>query len=391
MAKAISALINLDILRWARSFMKLDLDYVAEKAGIKPEELNEWEGGKASPTISQLRKIAKVYKFSIAVFYLPKPPNLRIPHPRDRRLLPGFEQWGISPELSFEFRWAGERREIALELIENTGAKPKPLIVQASIQDAPESVGRLLREMLGITYEEQTSWHDARVALNAWRNRVEQLDILVFQAGEVSLRDMRGYSMLFDVLPIIGLNRKDTYNARSFTLLHEMTHLLLRMESLCDLEQDDGDISSTDKSVEVFCNAVAGCTLVPGECLKNEGLIATAIEMGEEGERAIGNLSRKYCVSREVIVRRMLTLELVDERFYRIKRQKYSREYAVIKRSSGGFMHPVGDAFSASGASFVGLVVENLNRGFITTSDFSNFLRLKLKHLAQIQDSFLQT
>jgi Zn-dependent peptidase ImmA (M78 family) len=390
MARSIPALINPDILSWARSFMRLDINYVAEKADIEPETLNEWEGGYSRPTVSQIRKLAKVYRFPIAVFYLSQPPNLKIPRPRDRRLLPGFERRSVPPELNFEFRWANERREIVIELLANTGIKPKSLDAQVSLQDSPENVGGLIRKMLGISYEQQTSWRDKRVAFNAWRKQVEQLDVLVFQATDVSLKNMRGYSMFFEVLPIIGINRKDSYTARSFSLLHEITHLSLRMESLCDLEEENNNISTPDRNLEVFCNAVAGCTLVPGDTFIKEDVIPSAIEMGEEGDKAIEDLSRKYSVSREVIVRRMLTLRLVDEEFYKNKQEQYKREYSAMKPPSSGFVHPVDNAFSASGRAFVGLVVENLNRGFITTSDFSDFLRLKVKHLERIQDSFLR-
>jgi len=389
MARSIPALINPDILSWVRSFMGLDLDYVAEKAGIEYDRLVQWEGGSSRPTVAQLRKLAKVYRFSIAVFYLPVPPNLNLPRPRDRRFLPGFEQLGISPELSFEFRWASERREIALELLANTGATPKQFDAQVSFRNEPERVGRTIREILDITYDEQTTWRDSRVAFNAWRDKLERLNILVFQAPDVPLQAMRGYSMLFDSLPIIGVNRKDTYNARSFTLLHEMTHLLIRMESLCDMEEEHGGLSGPDNQIEIFCNSVAGCTLVPEQNFLTEDSIASATELGEEGKNAIRNLARKYSVSREVIVRRMLTLGMVNEGFYRAKHEQYNREHAAVHRPSGGFVHPVVEAFSASGKGFVGLVLENLNRGLITTSDFSDILGLKVKHLERLQDSFL--
>ncbi len=91
MAKSFPALINPEMLSWARSLMGLDLYYVAEKAGIGPEYLKQWEDGRSRPTISQLRKVAKLYRFSIAIFYLPQPPDINIPQPKDRRLLPGYE------------------------------------------------------------------------------------------------------------------------------------------------------------------------------------------------------------------------------------------------------------------------------------------------------------
>jgi hypothetical protein len=85
----------------------------------------------------------------------------------------------------------------------------------------------------------------------------------------------------------------------------------------------------------------------------------------------------------------MLTLGLVDDRFYRSKREQYHREYAILPPASGGFVHPAVEAVSSSGRSFVGLTLENLNRGLITTSDFSDFLRVKIKHLERLQDSFM--
>ena len=389
MTRSIPALINPNMLSWTRTFMGLDLDYVAEKARIEYDRLVQWEGGSSRPTVAQLRKLAKVYRFSIAVFYLPVPPDLKLPRPKDRRFLPGFEQPVISPELSFEFRWASERREIAIELLANTGATPKRFDAQVSFRNEPERVGESIREILDITYDEQTTWRDSRVAFNAWRDKVERLNILVFQAPDVPLQAMRGYSMLFDALPIIGVNRKDTYNARSFTLLHEMTHLLIRMESLCDMEEEHGGLSGPDKQIEVFCNNVAGCTLVPEQNLLTEDSIVSATDPEDEGENAIKNLARKYSVSREVIVRRMLTLGMVNEGFYRAKHEQYNREYAATHRPSGGFVHPVVEAFSASGKDFVGLVLENFNQGLITTSDVSDILGLKVKHLERLQDSFL--
>jgi len=389
MARSMQALINPAMLGWARALMGLDLDYVAEKAKIAPDRLVQWETGGSSPTVAQLRKLARIYRFPIAVFYLPAPPDHKIPHPSDRRFLPGFEEEGPSPELSFEFRWADERREIALELLTNIGVTPKRFDAEASIRNTPEKLAMTIRGMLGITYDDQTTWRDSRLAFNRWREKLERLDVLVFQATEVPLQAMRGYSMFFDILPIIGVNRRDTYNARSFTLLHEMTHLMLRIESLCDMHEEGGELSEPDKQIEVFCNSVAGCTLVPKSYFQREEAIGPATQPGEDGDKAIRDLARKYSVSRELIVRRMLTLGLVGESFYRSKREQYHREYAILPPPSGGFVHPAVDAVSSSGRSFVGLTLENLNRGFITTSDFSDFLRVKIKHLGRLQDSFL--
>jgi Zn-dependent peptidase ImmA (M78 family) len=46
---------------------------------------------------------------------------------------------------------------------------------------------------------------------------------------------MRGVSLPGDVLPIVILNGGDAHAGRIFTLLHELTHLLLRQGGVCDM------------------------------------------------------------------------------------------------------------------------------------------------------------
>jgi Zn-dependent peptidase ImmA (M78 family) len=94
-------------------------------------------------------------------------------------------------------------------------------------------------------------------------------------------------------------------------------------------------------------------------------------------------------VSREVIVRRMLSLNLIDIRFYQEKRDQYNQEYEKRRTRRKGYPSPIIDALSIMGKSFIGLALENLNRGMITTSDFSEFVGLKIKHLDRLSEHFI--
>ena len=76
MAKSVKALITPEVLKWAREKrIRLEIDYAAKKLKVEPEALEAWENGTEQPTISQLKKIAKLYKTHISVFYLPEPPS----------------------------------------------------------------------------------------------------------------------------------------------------------------------------------------------------------------------------------------------------------------------------------------------------------------------------
>lgn len=387
MAKSLSAIVNPELLKWARIYSGLDVDYAAEKSGIDVHSLKRWESDRGHPTISQLRRLAKVFHFPIAVFYLPGPPPLKTIRPRDRRFLPEFEFAELSPELNYEFRRISERREITLELLANLGTPPKRFELTATLRMPPEKLGWEIRKKLNVAIEEQSTWREVRVAFNSWRQKLEALDILVFQTTDVPLNQMRGFSLFHDVLPVISVNRKDSYAARSFTLMHELVHLMLRMESLCDMKEDISNRSKDDQFIEIFCNSVAASALVPRDALLGDDNLKYAQDLTAFGENAIRELSIRFSVSREVIVRRMLTLGLVDEDFYMKKRAQYHKEHAKRPLSKRGFINPAVDVLSYAGKPFVALALENFNRGNITTSDVSDYLGVKIKHLDSLQDS----
>ncbi len=389
MTKSIKALINSQVLSWARAFLGFDLDYVSHKTGFDPHLINNWEAGKESPTISQLRKMADIYRFPIAIFYLPEPPTLLSNRPKDRRFLPGYEIGEITPELSCEFRLAEERREIALELFNNIRVQPKEFGYKASLRSSPEAIAKMIRLLLQVSYQEQSSWKNPRIAFNKWREKLENRDVLVFQGVDVPLEVMRGYSMYFNVLPIIGVNRKDAYNARSFSLLHEFCHLLLRTGSICNIDEKNSGLAAHDVKIESFCNNVAGSVLIPAENLAKEPNLSIACSKGEAGEEAISCLARIYCVSKIAVVKRLHFLKYVDDKFYRDKYNKYLQEFISHKPKSAGFIHPVENLISSAGKKLVGVVLENLNKNYINISDFSSYLGIKIKHLSRLQDHFM--
>ena len=88
MAKSVKALITPEVLKWAREkYIDLEIDYAAKKLKIDTERLKAWENGTEQPTISQLKKIAKLYRIHISIFYLPMPP-IGFKRPTDYRVLP---------------------------------------------------------------------------------------------------------------------------------------------------------------------------------------------------------------------------------------------------------------------------------------------------------------
>jgi Zn-dependent peptidase ImmA (M78 family)/transcriptional regulator with XRE-family HTH domain len=397
MPTLIRALVKPELLIWARESARLSVEQAAQKAQVKPaSRLAAWERGESQPTIGQLRKLGRVYKRPLAVFYLSKAPKT-FQAMQDFRRLPEGMAGAQSPELAFEVRRARYRREIALDLHEELFGAPPAFTATASLDEDPEAVGVRMRQLLGIGRDEPTTWRSSYEALNRWRSALEQLGVLVFQASDVEVAEVRGFSISQTPLPVVVVNLKDVPLARVFTMLHEATHLMLREGGLCDLDEEQA--SPAHRRMEVFCNRVAGAALIPKDWLLEEEAVRKqkGVEWPDE---VIATLAHRYRASREVVIRRLLILGRTTEAFYRKKREELQaefeaqREEALRKKALGlarkGFVTPDRMAVSTAGPFFVRLVLSSYHQEKITSNDLSSFLEVRLKHVPKIERAVLQ-
>lgn len=380
---SVEAIVEPKLLVWARVSAGFDIESAAKKAQVKPERLESWERGEARPTIRQLRDLGRVYKRPIAVFYLPEPPREFQPI-RDFRRLPVVVAGSESPALRLEIRQAHNRREQALELLELMDIEPEGFKLSAKPSDDPEDVASSVRGFLGIKYEDQVHWNPNRESFNAWRSALERAGVLVFQAMDVDLHEMRGFSITDARLPAVVVNVKDYVRGRVFTMLHELSHIMLGESGLCDLHEESHQVSTGD-NVEVFCNRVAGAVFVPRrELLREEEVISTREQRNWTDEH-IQKLADRYGASREVVLRRLLICGRVTEAFYQAKRVQLQEEFKVRVAHSRGFAPPHILAVSRAGRSFVKLVLNSYQQDKITASDVADLLEVRLKHLERIQ------
>ncbi|MFC1679817.1 ImmA/IrrE family metallo-endopeptidase [Elusimicrobiota bacterium] len=294
-----------------------------------------------------------------------------------------------SPVITFEVRTAAQRREVAIELLAELEEEPQHLPFEIGIRDNPEEVGRRIRQLLGINAKKQHQWNDTNEALNTWRAAAEGAGILVFQTSKLPLSVLRGFSISQFPLPVVVLNTKDSESARIFTLAHELAHILLHQGAICDI-YEEFERHPKEQAIEVFCNHVAGATLVPRarlveayERLKRTGRATSLDEYA-------ANLARLFRVSREVILRRCLTFGFIKEATYAKKREELLKEYEQLRKRKKASGKPVivplsRRVLSNAGLPFVNIVLSSYYQERITSSDVSTFLEAKLKHLPRIE------
>jgi Zn-dependent peptidase ImmA (M78 family)/transcriptional regulator with XRE-family HTH domain len=381
MAEHLLAQVNSQVLIWAREVLGIPFDVAARKIGVPARRLQEFESGRTLPTIRQLRTIAKLYRRPTAFFYLRTPP----PKPeqiKDFRALPGQYSQEL-PEVLDAVDAAQQKRLTAIELARMLGYDITEFDLAASLGDAPGWIASNLRDRLGVSVSVQRSWRDAYQVLRGWIAAAERVGILVTQFSRVEVSAARGFSLVERPFPLVAINGKDSPRAKVFTLFHELVHIVLRVSGLCDLHETNGRADV----IEPFCNRVAAETLVPSGDLLDDPLVTQHHDV-EWKDWQVRELATSYGVSREVLLRRLLTLGRTSESFYRTKREEYLRAYADTSREGGGFLPYARRVLRDNGTAFSSLVLQAYGADLITPTEVSRFLGgIKLQHISDIEEA----
>jgi Zn-dependent peptidase ImmA (M78 family) len=389
MPRSTEALVEPDILRWARDTAGLSVDEAAHSLQTRPEKVQAWEEGEAHPSMAQLRRMATTYRRLLSDFYLPKAPD-EAPLPHDFRRMSGEVAFHYSKALRYHLRLARERRALAVDFAAELDAEIPQLTGRLQVNADTEHTGAELRRLLGVTSDMQRAWRDPRASYNGWRGAIERAGVLVFQVAGIAPREMLGFSLPDRPLPVIGVNRKLAPNGRTFTLLHECVHVYLGEGSICDIEE--GELRPPEEQrIEVFCNAVAGAALVPRDTLlKHSLVIRHPARPRDWSDDELSSLARDFGVARLVILRRLLTFGRTTESFYGARHRAYGGlldPSAVTTPSEDDeFRRNIPqEVVSNLGRPFTRLVLESYDNTFTSLSDVSRYLGLRAQKVDNLR------
>ncbi len=361
--------VNPEVLKWAIKTAGWEKKELAMALKISESTLEGWLSGKIKPTIKQLEELSKKTKRPLAAFFLPKPPKEE-PLPKDYRMIPDkIDKFDRKTLLAI--RKARFLQEISLELSINLRKDTKPKIKKVTLKDDPKKIALFYREKFNLSLEKQTKeFKDAYKFYNYLREILEDDNILSFQIS-MPLEDARGFVLVDKEPVIIVVNSKDSIEARIFTLMHEFAHILLG-ESAIDIFNLD-----TKNKVEKWCNIFASEFLLPSDIAKEIFLDKQDV-LTET--KTLNSLSRKYKVSKAMLVYKMFNLKFIEKETYE---QILSRPKRVKSEESSG-VPQYKKRFSELGNRFISLVFDNLEKKYITYNDTLTYLSVKSKNLEKL-------
>jgi len=393
----LTAYINKDTLKAVCEAKGVDVSYIAEKINCNPPtKINDWIDNNSNifPTFNQAKAIAKCLNIPFAGLYM-NPQNLKIksnPQLTNRRTFPdgyisndGALNIAISDLILYRDFLLETKKELKEPLHSfNFSISNKTNVVDFSAK---------IRTFFNIDLSEQFNLPTKRQFYLYTRKQIEAKGVFVHCFSGVPIETVRGIAIYDNTVPIIGINQYDRYPAMTFSIIHELVHIIKRQSSLCNEFFDR--ISLSDE--EVFCNAVAGEVLVPAEALtikiKNKSKDVFTLD-------DIDNFANSFCVSKGVIVRRLFDMGHITKITYdtynnEIREQlentkeiqKANQEKAKLEGRDSGFrLDPVRTAIDKTSSSLTNVLLKGYHEQLFSKQDICRYIGIKPKSV----DRFLQ-
>ena len=255
--------INPNRLQWCMNTSELDLEGLSSEVHIAKQTLEQVKENQEALSINQLEKIANYFKRSLLFFLDPNEAS------EDKIYSPQFRTINNQkPINSSKLRAFVERvekqRKVYIGLMEDL---EEPLNkewypnINFSTKDI-KAVSANVRQWLNVAVSDDFS---------TIRQAVENKGIMVIVSNGYNGKwqidkdnPVRGFSLYYDILPIIVVKKQESKGAQAFTLMHELAHLLLHKESAIDNEEDFYTYQGKEKDANEF----AGTLLIPDSFLR---------------------------------------------------------------------------------------------------------------------------
>jgi Zn-dependent peptidase ImmA (M78 family) len=369
---------NPEILNWTRIRMGLNLDQVKSLAGISTDQIAKWENAEEAPTLSDLQKLAEVYDCPVGYFFLDSPPEQE--KPLDFRGLTAKKIESLSYETHVHLNEFLSLTDYLGSLVENLKSVREVRIDTVNIDEPIELLAARERAQFNFTPEVRKKWTTADDAFLFWREAIESRGVYVI-ALKLKTNEVRGASRWDSSHPpAILVNHTDVEAAtgRTFTLLHEWAHLLIRKPGLvCDFR---GHVKGTN--IEYFANKFAAEILVPKEefniYLKEKNLY---IYRSNWSDAKIDEIRREFKVSRDVIAILLEEMELAPKGFYQKKIAAWELRKPFF-RGNKTTRHGVTKNFrrlSEIGRPISDLISVAYEKGALSKLDLADILNMKVE------------
>ena len=379
--------INTRRINWCCDQVGMEPDTLARALNFSAEKVRKGE-----LTYNQLQKLSDYFGHTPLFFLEAGLPDDRV-HSTEFRTLANQEVLvdNIDNTLYKLIRQAEQHRDTYIHLLEETGdiAEFSPPSLTGSVNEMAQQV----RDWLGIEDDGTCDFHK-------YREKIEEKKVLVMLSqgynGKWKLKKdtpIAGFSMLSHQVPLIFI-RKTSPQMQSFTLFHELGHLLLHQHS--HIDNNTYLRSNQSNKIEREANQFAASCLLPDYLL--ERYIGNIPAHVNEYDNEFKALAEQTGISVEVIVVALLKkgklsqINYEDYKNYRTtrwKEQVEQQDSAEPMQASRKYRNR--EPIHIFGKRYVSTVLDALHAEKITLSKASNYLdRLKVADIGKLSEHLVR-
>lgn len=379
--------INPKRLRWCLDSYQLDIETLSKELGISKKTLEQAIAAKQVISLTQLKNLSEF--FGRDLFFLIETADV-------------LEENIYSPQFRTINNQKKDISRKTKQLIERVEKQRKNFLYL--LEDLKEPVSTEWHTYK--TKQENISIDSLAEGVRKWldldknsdftsiRNQLEQRGIMIIltngYAGKWQIskdEDIAGFSIFHEKLPIIVIKKESGSEGRqTFTLLHELGHLLMHHESRIDVDNNLTNYKGKEKEA----NAFAGKVLIPDRFLseiEEDKLIKLDVS---KYDNYLALFKRKWGVSNQAIMFRLLQAKLISRntyiKYYNRKKEQLE-ENKKSQKSGGTREYRYREPLKIFGESYVRTVFTAFYEKHITLYKTSTYLdNLKTKGIKKLQN-----
>lgn len=373
--------INSERIVWCCADYGITPFELAQELGLSQSSMSRVLAEGGGITFKQLRKMADFFGRGVLFFLESGPVNERDVHTTQFRTLSN-QKPELSPTLKKLIERVEKQRAIYLSLLEDLDETSRlrffpPRLSRSDLKAA----ANIVRNWLGLTDENH---------FDTYRTAVEEQGILVFRSNGYHGKwqipkqsPILGFTLYDTSCPVIVIKKLPWDTQQSFTLMHELGHLLLDKSSSID---DENDFYS-QRGHERDANAFAGYLLVPDRFLVTIRDSDRPTEVSQYDDW-LEPQRKSWGISNEVILRRLLDEGRLPQSSYALYRQ-WRAQTPFLAKTGGTRVYRYREPKHVFGDSFVRTVLDALNGNHISLAKASTYLdSLKIKDLHQLESHY---
>ena len=371
--------INPERLAWCCADYRITLDQLAAETDVAAPILEQVMAGEDALTFNQLRKIAVYFGRGVLFFLEPGPVDeAQVRSPQFRTL--ANQKAELSPKLKALIERVEAQRAVYLSLREDLDDDKAPIFSPPKLPQPndPREGARIVRDWLGL---------GERNTFDSYRESIEARGVLVFRTNGYNGKwqiaksnPVLGFVLYDSKHPVIVVKKMPWDSQQSFTLMHELGHLLLHKASSIDDEKDMQSVAG----MEHQANAFAGHLLVPDAFLAQIDGEQQPDEVSQY-DSWLEQRRKAWGVSTEVILRRLFDAGRLKEGSY-VAYRKWRAAAPIPDKDGGNRIYRHREPRHIFGDKFVRTVLDSLNARHITLAKASSYLdSMKITDVHQLE------